>query len=258
MMVYVILLSAVSVIFRIIFRYSYEGKEYIQPYKKNGRPFVVCANHISMLDPIFVVMAYGCGKKMTIMGKAELFKNPIFAWLFKQVGVFPVERGTGDKTAVENAIADVKNGHGMLICPEGTRTKGDEMIKMKSGAFMVAAQTGADIIPVRMIYPTKDRSLHFFSRVVVKFGEPLLAEDLNLTGGSKQALRAAKETLQESLDGLLKEYNTKTGYIPPIKLKAEDETSEIVGEKSTGTSSESASVPSDDKSTHKPVEKTEG
>lgn len=206
-MIYVILLFLVSVIFRIIFRFRYEGKQFIQNYKNNNRPFIVCANHISMLDPIFVVMAYGWGKKMTIMGKAELFKNPVLAWLFRSVGVFPVERGTGDKTAIEKAIQDVKNGHGMLIFPEGTRSPGDEMAKMKSGAFMVAAQTGADIIPCRVIYDTKDRSMHFFSPVMIKFGKPMLAQDLNLTQGSKVALRAAKENLQQQLDLLLEEYN---------------------------------------------------
>lgn len=206
-MVYVVLLSLVAVIFRIIFSFSYEGKEYIQAYKSNNRPFVVCANHIGMLDPIFVVMAYGVGKKMTIMGKAELFKNPVLAWLFRSVGVFPVERGTGDKTAINNAISDVKNGHGMLIFPEGTRSKTEELLKLKSGAFMVAAQTGADIIPCRVIYPTKDRQMHFFGRVVVKFGEPLTIEKTQLTTGSTAQIRQTKEMLKESLTELLEEYN---------------------------------------------------
>lgn len=214
-MIYAFLFTRVSIIFRIIFMYHAEGKEYLTAYKSNGRSFVICANHLSMLDPIFIVMAYGTGKKLSIMGKAELFRNPVLGWLFRQVGVFPVERGTGDKGAIEKAINDVKDGHGMLIFPEGTRGTGDKMAKMKSGAFMVAAQTGADIIPVRMIYPTSTRKLKFFAPVVVKIGQPLLAEDLGLTSGSKAALRSAKNTLQESLDNLLDEYNTSVGYIPP-------------------------------------------
>lgn len=234
-MVYVILLFLVSIIFRIIFAFKTEDRQYILPYKNNGRPFIICANHISMLDPIFIVMAYGWGKKLTIMGKAELFRNPVLSWLFRQVGVFPVERGTGDKTAIEKAICDVKNGHGMLIFPEGTRSKGDDMIRMKSGAFMVAAQTGADIIPARMIYPTKDRCMHFFAPVLVKFGQPILAQDLNLTSGSKVALRAAKVTLKNSLDEILAQYNASVGYVPALKPveneeKSEEENATIVQE----------------------------
>ncbi|MBQ3009237.1 MAG: 1-acyl-sn-glycerol-3-phosphate acyltransferase, partial [Oscillospiraceae bacterium] len=201
-MVYAICFWAVMVAFRVIFSYRAYDKEILRAYKTNGRKFVICANHLSMLDPIFIVMAYGWGRKLTIMGKAELFRNPVFAWIFRSVGVFPVERGKADTAALDKAIADINTGRGMLIFPEGTRGTGDTMAKMKSGAFMIAAQTGADIIPVRVIYPTSTRLLKFFAPVVVKVGRPLLAEDMNLVEGGKRAIRAARNTLQESLDTL--------------------------------------------------------
>ena len=215
-MVYAILFWAVMVVFRIIFSYRAYDKEILRRYKTNGRKFVICANHLSMLDPIFIVMAYGWGRKLTIMGKAELFRNPVLAWLFRQVGAFPVERGKADTSALDKAIADINDGRGMLIFPEGTRGTGDEMLKLKTGAFMIAASTGADIIPVRMIYPTSTRRLKFFAPVVVKVGQPLLAEDLDMVNGGKKALRAAKGTLQASFDALLKEYNDSVGYVPPV------------------------------------------
>lgn len=213
-MVYVFLLRAVSVIFRLLFSFRVEGRQYLQDYKTNGRPFVVCANHRNILDPVFVVMAWGWGKKMTIMGKAELFRNPVLAWLFRQVGAFPVERGKGDRGAIEKAVADIKTGRGMLIFPEGTRGAYDTMAKMKSGAFMIAAQTGADIVPVRVIYPTKSKKMEFFGPVVVKIGRPLTAEDLQLEGGSKEMLRRAKNLTARAMDGLLDEYCRSTGYQP--------------------------------------------
>jgi 1-acyl-sn-glycerol-3-phosphate acyltransferase len=219
------------VAFRIIFSYRSYNKEILREYRTNGRPFVVVANHLSMLDPIFIVMAYGWGPKFSIMGKAELFRNPVLAWFFRQIGGSPVERGTGDTAALDKAIEDVKNGQGMMIFPEGTRGTGDKMLRMKSGAFMVAARTGADIVPVRLIYPTSTRKLKFFAPVVVKVGQPLLAEDLNMVEGGKRALRAAKTKTQESLDNLLAEYNEMVGYVPPViedtkpetKVESEDE-----------------------------------
>ena len=230
-MVYAVCFWAVMVAFRVIFSYRTYDKEILRRYKTNGRKFVICANHLSMLDPIFIVMAYGWGRKLTIMGKAELFRNPVFAWIFRQVGVFPVERGKADTSALDKAIADINDGRGMLIFPEGTRGTGDEMLKLKTGAFMIAASTGADIIPVRLIYPPSTRKLKFFAPVVVKVGQPLLAEDLDMVNGGKRALRTAKTTLQQSLDALLKEYNDSVGYVPPalpekteeIPAKAESE-----------------------------------
>ena len=230
-MVYTICLAVCMVAFRIIFSYRSYNKEILREYRTNGRPFVVVANHLSMLDPIFIVMAYGWGPKFSIMGKAELFRNPVLAWFLRQIGGFPVERGTGDTAALDKAIEDVKNGQGMMIFPEGTRGTGDKMLRMKSGAFMVAARTGADIVPVRIIYPTSTRKLKLFAPVVVKVGQPLLAEDLNMVEGGKRALRAAKTKTQESLDNLLAEYNEMVGYVPPViedtkpetKVESEDE-----------------------------------
>ncbi len=222
-MIYTICVAFVMVAFRIIFSYRTYNKEILREYKTNGRRFIICANHLSMLDPVFVVMAYGWGKKLTIMGKAELFKNPVLAWIFRSCGVFPVERGKGDTSALDKAIEDVKNGRGMLIFPEGTRGKSDKMGPLKTGAFMVAARTEADIIPVRIVYPTKDRLMHFFSPVIIKVGKPLLAEDLNFTEGGKRALRQAKISLRESLEGLLEEYNRQVGYIPPQPEQSKEE-----------------------------------
>ncbi len=221
-MIYTICLAAVMVAFRVIFSYRVYDKEILRAYKTNGRKFVICANHLSMLDPIFVVMAYGWGRKLTIMGKAELFRNPLFAYIFRACGVFPVERGKADTSALDKAIEDINTGRGMLIFPEGTRGKSDEMGPLKTGAFMIAATTGADMIPVRIIYPTKDRLMHFFSPVIIKVGRPMLAEDLNFAEGGKRAIRRAKNSMRETMDNLLNEYNRSVGYVPPALPQPQD------------------------------------
>lgn len=228
-MIYIIGLGAVMIVFRILFFYKIYDKQYLRQYKKNGRPFIICANHRNILDPVFVLMAYGWGKKLTIMGKAELFRNKFLAWLFGQFGAFPVERGTGDMEAINKAISDIKDGHGMMIFPEGTRGDSDVMGKVKTGAFMIAAQTNADIIPVRLIYPTKTRKLRFFGPVIVKIGQPITSEEMNLQEGGRKALRDAKVTYKEAMDKLLAEYNESVGYVPPRQPQSEKQEDENEG-----------------------------
>ena len=88
---------------------------------------------------MFVVLARFWGKKMLVMAKEELMHvNPFFTWFFRQVGVFGVTRGRGDTTAVDDAIEKVRAGQGLLIFPEGTRSKTGEPGKLKSGAFVIA------------------------------------------------------------------------------------------------------------------------
>lgn len=205
-MIYVVVVAIVSVLFRVLFSFEYYGKEIIDSYKTNGRPYIVCPNHISAIDPVFVVIARGRGRKLTVMAKEELFKIKILGWFFGKLGAIPVARGTGDKTVLEKAINDVADGAGALIFPEGTRGNGNDMGKLKSGAFAIAAQTKADIIPVRIIYHTKDGNMKLFCRVTVVFGTPLKIEDTQLDTGSRQKIREAKALMEEAYAEMLEEY----------------------------------------------------
>lgn len=196
-MVYVILFSLVWVLGRLLFRLHVHGKENLP----KDRGFVICPNHISAIDPVFVVIGRGAGRRLSIMGKEELFKNPVLGWIMRKVGVFPVERGKGDTGALDKAIADVQGGQGMLIFPEGTRSKTNEMGRFKSGAFVIAARTGADIIPCRIAYSTG--RLRLFCRIDVVFGGPISMEEMGLTGSyTASALRGAKEKLREAISAL--------------------------------------------------------
>ncbi|MBQ6929953.1 MAG: 1-acyl-sn-glycerol-3-phosphate acyltransferase [Oscillospiraceae bacterium] len=205
-MIYVVVVAIVSVLFRVLFSFEYYGKEIIDSYKTNGRPYIVCPNHISAIDPVFVVIARGRGRKLTVMAKEELFKIKILGWFFGKLGAIPVARGTGDKAVLEKAINDVADGAGALIFPEGTRGNGNDMGKLKSGAFAIAAQTKADIIPVRIIYHTKDGNMKLFCRVTVVFGTPLKIEDTQLDTGSRQKIREAKALMEEAYAEMLEEY----------------------------------------------------
>lgn len=205
-MVYVIVVAVVSVLLRLLFQIKVYGRDVILDYKTNGKPYIVCPNHISAVDPLFVVILRGWGRKLTVMAKEELFKNPLLSWFFTQLGAIPVSRGTGDKDVLEKAINDIKDGAGALIFPEGTRGNGNEMGRLKSGAFAVAAQTNADIIPVRIIYHTKDGNMKLFCRVTVVFGDPLTIEETQLNTGSRQKIREAKSLMEESYAKMLEEY----------------------------------------------------
>ena len=149
-MFYAFVVTGAWLLWHLGFRIQVIGKENLP---KDGRGFVLASNHISAIDPVFIVIARYWGKRMLIMAKDELFHiNPLLSWMFRNVGVFGVERGKGDTKVVEQAIEKVKKGQGMLIFPEGTRSKTGELGKVKSGAFVVASQAGVEMIPCRISY----------------------------------------------------------------------------------------------------------
>lgn len=207
-MLYPLIVFLAWIIWHLVFRIRVIGRENL----KTDRPFVLAPNHISAIDPVFVVVARFWGKRMVIMAKAELIhKNWFFDWFYRQVDVVGIERGKGDMDVVEGIVQQVKDGHGLLIFPEGTRTKDGNLGRLKSGAFVVAAEAGADIIPCRIIY--RGGKMKLFGRCTVVFGKPIPAEELTLGEPRSAArLRACKQRLTDELEQLLadnRQYLTK-------------------------------------------------
>ena len=113
------------------------------------------------------------------MAKAELFSKKIGAWFFgKQLGAFPVKRGAGDTGAIDTAKEIVNSGKLLGIFPEGTRSRDGQLGRAKSGAALIAAQTGAAVIPVAI--KAKDQKIRPFHKAFILIGPALTLEELHL------------------------------------------------------------------------------
>ena len=198
---YWIIVPLAWLVWHIAFRIRVIGRENLI----HDRGFVIAPNHISAIDPVFVVIARFWGRPMVIMAKEELFEiSRLLNWAWRHVGVVCVRRGKGDATVVENTVREVREGRGALVFPEGTRTKDGNLGKLKSGAFVIAAEAGVDMIPCRIIY--KGGKMRVFGRCTVVFGKPIPAETLKLGEPRSAArLRECKALLAEELEKLLEE-----------------------------------------------------
>ena len=91
-MFYCIIVPLAWLVWHIAFRIHVVGREHLI----QGRGFVLAPNHISAIDPVFVVLARFWGRRMIVLGKEELFEvNPFVTWFLRHVGVVPVHRGKG-------------------------------------------------------------------------------------------------------------------------------------------------------------------
>ena len=200
-MFYCIIVTAAWLVWHIGFRIRVIGRENLP--KEGG--FVLAPNHISAIDPVFVVIARFWGKRLLIMAKEEILQvNPVFTWMFRHVGVVGIERGRGDVNVVDELIGDVQKGQGLLIFPEGTRSNTGQVGKVKSGAFVIASAAGVPMVPCRIIY--EPGRMKVFCRVRVCFGTPIPAEELYLgETKSASALRRNKALLTDAWQRLYDE-----------------------------------------------------
>lgn len=161
--------------FSLILRTRVVGAENIP---KNGA-FILAANHVSNWDPPF--LGTFIDREVYYMGKEELFKNPVMAWICRSLHVFPVKRGAADKTAIKTAVKILKNGKCFGIFPEGTRSKTGKLGKAEAGVSLIAAMTKAPIIPAAIVNTEKIFSSEVkLPRLAVVYGTPL-----KFTGSTK-------------------------------------------------------------------------
>lgn len=167
MVLYWIILPIVWVLLHILWRIEVIGLDKVP----RDRAIVLAPNHISDLDPVFVLGMILDFSRYRILAKKELFKNPFIGWFLGCLGAVPIDRGKGDTETIDRVIAECEQGTKVLVFPEGTRSKDGRLGKLKSGAFVIAAKAGADILPCRIIYDTPDARMHLFCRIRICFGE---------------------------------------------------------------------------------------
>ena len=118
-----------------------------------------------------------------------------------------MDRGKGDTSALDRAKEVVKEGKILGVFPEGTRSKTGKLLKLKSGAIVVSAQTGADILPVAICAP---KGMHPFAPVYVRYGALIRNGELGLTDmKAASQLKGAKALLTERMATLLEELSCR-------------------------------------------------
>ena len=202
MVLYYILLPLAWIVFHIGFRVECIGRENLKKVRTNG--CIIAPNHVSAIDPVFVVITRFWGRRMVVFAKKDLFEiNVLLTWFFRWMGALCV-RGTREELdVIDQTVEACRNGGTLLIFPEGTREKEGKLLQPKSGLFVIAAQAAVDVVPVRILYDTPDGRMKLFCKVKVVYGEPMPAaqfamesrRDLKTLRANKQALLDAWEEL---------------------------------------------------------------
>ncbi len=158
----------VKIAFLIAYRMKTEGRENV-PADTSA---IFAANHRTNADPP-IVAAFSKGRH-SFMAKEELFRNPFFGWLIRNLGAFPVSRGKGDMGVIDTSVERLEDGSNLMIFPEGTRSKDGKVHRGHTGAALIAAKSGKPIVPVGICFGEK---LSFRTPITIKYGKPIYPAD---------------------------------------------------------------------------------
>jgi 1-acyl-sn-glycerol-3-phosphate acyltransferase len=182
-------------------RFSIRGR---LPDELPERCVCVC-NHRSNLDPFVLTLLPW---EMKFLAKSKLFQIPIVGWGIFIAGDIPLVRGSSRsiKRAMRRAAWYVERGMPVLFFPEGTRSRDGGLLPFKDGAFRLAIDTGAHVLPIAL--SGTEHALRKGdwkpspARGRITVGAPIPTSGLTLADlpGLKLTTRAALDALVRTLD----------------------------------------------------------
>lgn len=167
--------------------------------------FIVCPNHSGTLDPPLVPAFVPRGDTWS-MAKSEYFEKPVTRWLFTRYHAFPVIRHSADRTALKRSFDLLRQGHVLVIYPEGTRIDTGVLAKPEPGAGFIAQKAACPVLPValtgtRECLPKGAKWPHRVP-VTVRFGEPFLVRQRR-PNGERVSHEEASEAIMLAIAELL-------------------------------------------------------
>jgi len=166
---------AAYAISRVYFRIEFQGVDRVPA----DGPTIIAPNHASYIDPIWVSLPIT--RPLRYMAWDKMFHVPLIGFLMRTFGAFPVKE-TGSRTALRLSLEQLQRGGGLVIFPEGGRTRTGDILPFKPGFVRLALDTGATIVPVTIIGAYRAySSWHKFPRpykVKVIYHDPIRLENL--------------------------------------------------------------------------------
>lgn len=170
--------------FRTLFGLRIIGQEHLI----SDGPVLVASNHQSFLDPPLIGNLYKT--EMVFLARKTLFVG-FFKWLYPQWNAIPVDQDRPDMSSLKTIIRKLKEGHRVLVFPEGARTLDGTIGDAAPGIGLIAAKSGAVIQPVRIsgardALPRGSGRIRF-ARITVSIGPAIRLdpEELETTGGKE-------------------------------------------------------------------------
>ncbi|RPI24105.1 MAG: hypothetical protein EHM61_18035 [Acidobacteria bacterium] len=183
---------------KVLFRFRVHGLEKLP----REYPFVICPNHLSYLDPFFVVCAlpYPVIKRLFFLGYSDYFRDGVLGFLGRAIKVIPVDPDKQLRQALRLAAEGLKRRHILCVFPEGERSIDGELKPFRRGPAILASEFRLPAVPAALkgtfeVWPRGVSRMRFHP-VSLCFGDPVTPAEGETYEEFNARLAAAVRKLQ--------------------------------------------------------------
>lgn len=147
-------------------------------------PYIIASNHVGLIDYFFIasVVIIYTKRKIHFIAKKEKWRDLLGNYIVKKWwGCIVIDPNNKEQSLVE-AIEILKKGEIVGIFPEGEASKGNELLKGRTGVAKLAIRSGMPVVSVGFLGPLGSKSfittfkniIHSYKKVSIKIGKPMI------------------------------------------------------------------------------------
>ena len=192
-MFYIIAKIKFLIIFKLFFRLKVTGQENIP---QDG-PFIIVANHSSLLDP--VILGISVKPKVIFVAAAYLFEIHWLGYLLRKANSIPIHRENyiNNIKSIKQTLKILQRGGVLGIFPEGGVDRQKDDLPIKAGAAYLATKVGVPIVPIRIkgadkVLPRGAKFIRSLNKIEVEIKKPIYCS--RQTNKDKEIIRNTVES----------------------------------------------------------------
>src|SRR5204863_7971406 len=191
-------------LFRLVFAAYFRWRVFHPERVPLTGPVILAANHASFIDPPLV--GAGLKREINYLARESLFRFPVVGAVLRAVNSVPVDRDGGGAAGLKAILGRLLAGGGIILFPEGTRTRDGHLQPARSGIGLAVIKSEAPVVPVRVFgtFEAYGRHMRFPRprRIIVKYGQPMLFKELRTEAKACSKARL-KEIYQQVADEIM-------------------------------------------------------
>ena len=174
------------------------GKENIP-----DEPCVFVGNHQSNFD--IPVILSNTNRLTGAIAKKDMKKIPIMSYWMTQIHCVFMDRENPREAlkSIAEGVENLKNGYSMIIFPEGTRSRSNNMGEFKKGSMRLATKAGVPIVPITICdtYKAMEGNNGKVKKANAKLiiGKPIYLDDMSKEEKADIA-EIVQDIIQKNLD----------------------------------------------------------